>query len=122
VFGECVVDSAVFWDFGSLFQPKRTVDQKVLFSEGLRGSHVWYGSLHATVLIQSPLPPGFTATPYIQSSRCFVEATISSVIKNSGTKFDTGALELGSAGNLVFDDDSIQRQSSYHSHRVTISR
>ena len=30
-------DCAVFWDFGSLFQPERTPDQKVLFREGSAG-------------------------------------------------------------------------------------
>ena len=93
-----VDDCAVFWDFGSLFQPERTVDQKVLFREGLAASNVWYGSLHTTVLIQSHLPPGSTATPYIQSGWCFVEATISSVIKDSCARFDTGALELDRDG------------------------
>ena len=100
-----VDDYAVFWDFGSLFQPERTPDQKALFREGLRASNVWYGSAFTTVLIQSHLPPGFTATPYSQSGWCFVEATISSVIKMSATRFDTGALELDGAGNLVMDED-----------------
>ena len=100
-----VDDCAVFWDFGSLFQPERTHDQKALFREGLRASNVWYGSVYTTVLIQSHLPPGFTATPYTQSGWCFVEATISSVIKMSHTRFDTGALELDGAGNLVMDED-----------------
>ena len=98
-------DSAVFWDFGSLFQPERTVDQKALFREGLRASNVWYGSVHTTVLIQPHLPPGFTAAPYSQSGWCFVEATISSVIKPSITRYDTGALELDGAGNLVIHDE-----------------
>ena len=97
-------DCAVFWDFGSLFQPERTPDQKALFREGLRASNVWYGSVYTTVLIQSHLPPGFTATPCSQSGWCFVEATISSVIKMSFTRFDVGALELDGAGNLVIDD------------------
>ena len=79
-------------------------DQKALFREGLRASNVWYGSFYTTVLIQSHLPPGFTATPYSQSGWCFVEATISSVIKRSGTRYDIGALELDSAGNLVIDE------------------
>ena len=100
-------DCAVFWDFGSLFQPERTPDQKALFREGLRASNVWYGSVHTTVLIQSHLPPRFTATPYSQSGWCFVEATISSVIKMSPTRFDTGALELDGAGNLVMDEDCV---------------
>ena len=99
------VDCAVFWDFGSLFQPERTPDQKVLFREGLRASNVWYGSFYTTVLIQSHLPPGFTAAPYTQSGWCFVEATISSVIKMSGIRCDMGALELDGAGNLVIDED-----------------
>ena len=100
-----VDDCAVFWDFGSLFQPERTHDQKEKFREGLRASNVWYGSAFTTVLIQSHLPPGFTATPYTQSGWCFVEATISSVIKDSVTRYDTGALELDGAGNLVMDED-----------------
>ena len=100
-----VDDCAVFWDFGSLFQPERTHDQKALFREGLRASNVWYGSAFTTVLIQSHLPPVFTATPYSQSGWCFVEATISSVIKMSGMRYDMGALELDSAGNLVIDED-----------------
>ena len=103
--GEYVDDCAVFWDVGSLFQPERTPDQKALFREGLRASNVWHGSAFTTVLIQSHLPPGFTAAPYTQSGWCFVEATISSVIKYSGMRFDTGALELDSAGNLVMDED-----------------
>ena len=97
-------DCAVFWDFGSLFQPERTHDQKEKFREGLRASNVWYGSVYTTVLIQSHLPPGFTATPYSQSGWCFVEATISSVIKNSVTRYDMGAMELDGAGNLVIED------------------
>ena len=59
---------------------------------------------YTTVLIQPHLPPEFTAAPYTQSGWCFVEATISSVIKMSGMRFDTGALELDSAGNLVMDE------------------
>ena len=102
-----VDDCAVFCDFGSLFQPERTHDQKVLFREGLRASNVWYGSVHTTVLIQPHLPPGFTATPYSQSGWCFVEATISSVIKGSATRFDAGALELDGAGNLVIHEKSV---------------
>jgi len=102
--GDFVHDCAVFWDFGSLFQPERTVNQMMLFDEGLRASNVWYGSLHTTVLIQSHLPRGFTATRYIQSGWCFVEATISSVIKISATRFDMGALELDRAGNLIMDE------------------
>ena len=98
-------DCAVFWDFGSLFQPERTDDQKVLFREGLRASNVWYGSTFTTVLIQPHLPPRFTATPYTQSGWCFVEATISSVIKSSFTRFDIGAWELDGDGNLNIDDD-----------------
>ena len=105
--GTNVDDCAVFWDFGSLFQPERTHHQKALFREGLRASNVWYGSYHTTVLIQSHLPPGFTATPYSQSGWCFVEATISSVIKMSITRYDTGALELDGAGNLVMDEDCV---------------
>ena len=103
-----VDDCAVFWDFGSLFQPERTYEQKALFREGLRASNVWYGSVHTTVLIQSHLPPGFTATPYAQSGWCFVEATISSVIKMTFTRFDTGALERDGAGNLVMDEEDFQ--------------
>jgi hypothetical protein len=103
--GDNVDDCAVFWDFGSLFQPERTPDQEVLFREGLRASNVWYGSSSTTVLIQSHLPPEFTAAPYTQSGWCFVEATISSVIKMSATRFDTGALELDGAGNLIMDED-----------------
>ena len=103
--GANVDDCAVFWDFGSLFQPERTPDQKVLFREGLRASNVWYGSAFTTVLIQSHLPPGFTATPYTQSGWCFVEATTSSVTKASATRYDVGALELDSAGNLIIDED-----------------
>ena len=102
-----VDDCAVFWDFGSLFQPERTPDQKVLFREGLRASNVWCGSAFTTVLIQPHLPPGFTATPYSQSGWCFVEATISSVIKASLTRFDMGALELDSEGNLNIDEDCV---------------
>ena len=103
--GEELDDCAVFWDFGSLFQPERTPDQKVLFREGLWASNVWYGSFYTTVLIQPHLPPVFTATPYTQSGWCFVEATISSVIKNSVTRYDMGAMELDGAGNLVMDED-----------------
>ena len=103
--GANVDDCAVFWDFGSLFQPERTPDQKALFREGLRASNVWYGSVNTTVLIQPHLPPGFTATPYTQSGWCFVEATIISVIKDSVTRFDTGALALDGAGNLIMDED-----------------
>ena len=99
--GTNVDDCAVFWDFGSLFQPERTHDQKVLFREGLRASNVWYGSFCTTVLIQPHLPPMFTATSYTQSGWSFVEATISSVIKNSFLRFDMGASALDSAGNLV---------------------
>ena len=97
-------DCAVFWDFGSLFQPERTPDQKALFREGLRASNVWYGSFYTTVLIQPHLPPGFTATPYTQSGWCFVEATISSVIKPSITRFHMAGLELDGAGNLIIDE------------------
>ena len=100
-----VDDCAVFWDFGSLFQPERTHDQKVLFREGLRASNVWYGSYHTTVLIQSHLPPGFTATPYSQSGWCFVEATISSVIKYERRAVRHGSLGAGRCGNLVMDED-----------------
>ena len=108
---EEVGDCAVFWDFGSLFQPERTQDQKVLFCEALRASNVWYGSVHTSVLIQSHLPPGFTETPYTQSVWCFVEATISSLIKMSVTRYDTGALELDSAGNLVIDKHCVNVMS-----------
>ena len=106
----CADDCAVFWDFGSLFQPERTLDQKALFREGLQASNVWYGSAFTTVLIQPHLLPGFTATPYTQSGWCFVEATISSVIKDSVKRFDTGALELDGAGNLIMDEEAVMRR------------
>ena len=105
--GRILDDCAVFWDFGSLFQAERTVDQKVLFDEELRASNVWYGGANTTVLIQSHLPPGFIGTRYIQSGRCFVEATVSSVFKTSAARYDTGVLELDSAGNLIIDEECV---------------
>ena len=103
-------DCAVFWDFGSLFQPERTHDQKALFREGLRASNVWYGSVYTTVLLQPHLPPGFTATPYSQSGWCFVEATISSVIKDSFARYDMGALGLDGAGNLIMNEVTVMKR------------
>mmetsp|Transcript_14133 Transcript_14133/g.41960 ORF Transcript_14133/g.41960 Transcript_14133/m.41960 type:complete len:324 (-) Transcript_14133:1048-2019(-) len=92
------LDCAVFWDFGSLFQGSdRTDEMKVLFGKGLKASNVWYGHMHALTLVQPALPKGFEAlckaeerpcTTYADSGWCYVEASLSSVLKTSVRRID----------------------------------
>merc|ERR1719383_1194695 len=95
-------ETALFWDFGSLYQKPRSPDEEVMFEEGLKNSNVWYGHTKNTVLIQSHLPPGFTGPAYDQSGWCFVESAISSVIKSPWNRYDLGKLMLDN-GTLSVD-------------------
>jgi len=93
---------AVFWDFGVLWQKKlvdaetgtqeddRTTEQKAQFDAGLKASNVWYGHAHAMTLVQPMLPADFEGTSYDQSGWCFVEASLSSVLKSSERRIDIG--------------------------------
>eukprot|EP00450_Noctiluca_scintillans_P011817 CAMPEP_0194493822 /NCGR_PEP_ID=MMETSP0253-20130528/11918_1 /TAXON_ID=2966 /ORGANISM="Noctiluca scintillans" /LENGTH=750 /DNA_ID=CAMNT_0039334853 /DNA_START=118 /DNA_END=2370 /DNA_ORIENTATION=+ len=91
-FLRCVDDVALFWDFASLFQnPGRTPEQDVLFKKGLLGCNVWYGHQQSTVWLQSCMPEGFCGPSYNLSGWCFVEATVSSVIKATDKRVDLGA-------------------------------
>ena len=65
--------------------------------EGLKSSNVWYGHAHALTWVQPELPPGFDGTSYADSGWCFVEASLSSVLKSSTRRVDIGkftAVEL----------------------------
>lgn len=95
-------ETALFWDFGSLFQKPRSPDEEVMFEEGLKNSNVWYGHTKNTVLIQSHLPPGFNGPAYDQSGWCFVESAMSSVIKSTWNRYDLGKLMLDN-GTLSVD-------------------
>ena len=105
---EADVDIAVFWDFGSLYQSDRvkhvddrTEAQKQLFAGALsKGGalNVWYGHLHTSVWIQSELPAGFEeqmaalnlARTYKESGWCFVEASMSALLKPFNRRLDLG--------------------------------
>jgi len=102
------VDIAIFWDFGSLYQSDRvkhvddrTEAQKQLFGGALgKGGalNVWYGHLHTSVWIQSELPEGFEeqmaalnlARTYKESGWCFVEASMSALLKPYTRRLDLG--------------------------------
>ena len=87
--------------FGSLFQgADRTDVQKALFGRGLKASNVWYGHAHTLTLVQPALPDGFEAlckaedrpcTTYDHSGWCFVEASLSSLLKRNTRRLDLGA-------------------------------
>ena len=97
-------DCAVFWDFGVLWQKKlvdaetgeqqedRTDEQKAQFGAGLKASNVWYGHAHALTLVQPELPPDSDPgmTTYADSGWCFVEASLSSVLKSNMRRVDVG--------------------------------
>ena len=105
---EADVDIAIFWDFGSLYQSDRvkhvddrTEAQKQLFGGALsKGGalNVWYGHLHTSVWIQSELPEGFEeqmaalnlARTYKESGWCFVEASMSALLKPFNRRLDLG--------------------------------
>ena len=81
-------DVAMFWDFGSLHQQPRVDYQKDLFKQGLQASNRWYGSKLSSVWLQPKLPLGFSGTSYDKSGWCFVEASISSLIKPERARRD----------------------------------
>lgn len=100
------VDIGLFWDFGSLYQSDREkgVDdrsdaQKALFGSALaKGGalNVYYGHQHTTAWIQSELPEGFEAKmealdlarTYKESGWCFVESSMSALLKDNPHRLD----------------------------------
>ena len=60
------------------------------FVLGLRASNIWYGHAHALTWVQPQLPEGFDGTSYADSGWCFVEASLSSVIKGAAKRVDLG--------------------------------
>ena len=94
------LDCAIFWDFASIFQgADRTREQRELFTLGLRASNVWYGHAHAMTWMQPTLPEGFSAlceaegrpcTSYEESGWCYVEASLSSLVKYKRHRIDIG--------------------------------
>lgn len=89
-FPDGLLDCVVFWDFGSLCQHPRQSSEDLLFKAGLKASNIWYANAWTTVWIQSQLPIGFQGASYENSGWCYIEATMSSVIKH-----DLGRLDLG---------------------------
>ena len=115
------LDCAIFWDFGSLFQGSdRTDEMKVLFGKGLKASNVWYGHMHALTLVQPALPKSFEAlckaeerpcTTYADSGWCYVEASLSSVLKSSARRID---IEKLSANKRSMRHGALSPESNLH--------
>ena len=76
----------------------RTSEQRGQFGEGLGSSNVWYGHAHALTWVQPELPEGFVGTTYDASGWCFVEASLSSVLKSSQRRVDIGKFTSASPG------------------------
>ena len=84
-------DFGLFWDFGSLFQPPRTLPEELLFVRGLRDStDLWCGHAHTVVWMQSAVPTGFSGATYDGSGFCFCEAATSAVVKSHARRLDIG--------------------------------
>ena len=82
-------DFALFWDFAVLFQSPRSPREEELFKQGLRASNLWYGHAYTNTWVQPRLPP----TPpirslYKQSGWCFIEASLSAVLKPPSRRLD----------------------------------
>ena len=82
----------------------RTETQLKQFGLGLRASNIWYGHLSTVVLVQPDLPDGFETlcraegrpfTTYDASGWCFVEASLSSLIKGPAKRVDIGMFTTG---------------------------
>ena len=106
-------DCAVFWDYGVLWQkalpgPDGTQEddrselQRAQMGKGLKWSNVWYGHAHALTWVQPELPDGFEGASYEQSGWCFVEASLSSVLKSSQKRIDIGKFTSGRDGEGFF--------------------
>lgn len=75
----------------------RTDVMKALFGRGLGASNIWYGHAHALTFVQPELPDDFEAlceaegrlcTTYENSGWCYVEASLSSLIKGGTRRID----------------------------------
>ena len=106
-------DCAVFWDYGVLWQkalpgPDGTQEddrselQRAQMGKGLKWSNVWYGHAHALTWVQPELPDGFEGASYEQSGWCFVEASLSSVLKSSQKRINIGKFTSGRDGEGFF--------------------
>ena len=62
--------------------PPRTPEETASFKAGLRASNIWYGHAATVCWLQTQMPVGFDGAPYERSGWCFVEASISAVIKD----------------------------------------
>lgn len=102
-------DAAVFWDFGSLFQEPRTPEEKVLFEQGLYASNVWYGHTQTNVWMQTRLPDGFVGVEYFTSGWCYVEAAMSSAVKDSRKTLNLGKAITGH-GTLERNFNALQKK------------
>ena len=71
-------------------EPDRTEIQRRLFKDGLRLSNLWYGHRHTVMWMQSALPPQFEGQSYESSGWCYVEASLSSVLKPTALRLDLG--------------------------------
>ena len=88
-------DFALFWDFASMFQGKdRTEGERALFREGLKLSNVWYGHRFNLIWMETALPSKFAGQTYDSSGWCYVEASLSSVLKPSAHRLDLGKHQM----------------------------
>ena len=95
-------------DANGLQVDDRTPELLVQFGLGLRASNVWYGHAWTVTLVQPHLPEGFEALcqaegrpflTYAASGWCFVEASLSSLVKVGGygaRRIDIGKYTTGS--------------------------
>lgn len=99
------VDFALFWDFASLYQAERTEEQAALFGKGLRASNIWYGHRYTTMWMQSSLPRAFDTAKfptYDSSGWCYVEASLSSLLKPGRLRLDLGKRDGSSSTYAKF--------------------
>ena len=94
-YGRDACDFGLFWDFASLYQGRaKNPQMAAAFKEGLKLSNVWYGHRYTLFWSQTALPSKFVGQDYGSSGWCYVEASLSSVLKPSATRLDLGLHKL----------------------------
>ena len=92
-------DSAVFFDFCSLYQHPRTEEEDARFHKSLRGLKHLYAHQETWVWCMTLLPPGYTGVPYDRRGWTSFEMAVSTWITNPRKQLDIS--QLGDASTVL---------------------
>lgn len=106
------IDMAVFWDYGGLYQNKRTKEEQTSFGWGLKHVNLWYAHKMSTVWMLTKVPIG--VKPYDERGWPNFERAVATMTKAFHFALDLGLMQDGdeTRGYYSLKDQCNSRRSA----------